>query len=205
MATGSLSLFEKLSLLPHVAIGLSLGFFRLASRPFTSDVKPPTAYKDFVYTVGRYVLANVSIAQEKWLAPPTETVYLRLAQDNNFMPDSTVLWSGVKVHWIGDKTADKVFLYFHGGGYVNACSPAHLEWLLELQRDLSKKERMAIAVLGYTCAPEGQYPLQLRQGAESLNWLLGPGGKKPENVSDISQTKSCVMLTTLLRSGVRWW
>jgi acetyl esterase/lipase len=189
MASSSITTVEKLSLLPHVVVGLSVGFLRLATRPFTNDVKPITAYKDFVYAVFRYVLANVTIAQEKWLAPPTETMYLNFAQERKFKPDSTVLSSGLRIHWIGDKTADKVFLYFHGGGYVNAISAQHLEWLLELQTDLSKKENVAVAVVGYTCAPEGQYPVQLRQGVESLVWLLSVGGKKPENVSYVPKLK----------------
>jgi hypothetical protein len=183
MAGNSITLVEKLSLFPHLIVGLSLGFLRLATRPLTNDVKPPTAYKDFVYAVGRYVLANVTIAQEKWLAPPTETMYLNFAKERKFKPDTTVLSSGLKIHWIGGKTADKVFLYYHGGGYVNAISAQHLEWLLELQTDLSKKENVAVAVVGYTCAPEGQYPVQLREGVESLVWLLSAGAKKPENVS----------------------
>lgn len=182
--TRSATVADKLSLLPHIFVGLSVGLLRLATRPLTNDVKPPTAFKDFLYAVLRHVLGNVTLVQEKWLAPPTETVYLNFAKGKGFQPDTAVLpKSGGKVHWIGNKSADKVFLYFHGGGYVNAASPAHLEWLYELQADLSKTNSIAIAVVGYTCAPEGQYPLQLRQGAESLNLLLQSEGKKPEDVS----------------------
>ena len=181
--TNNVGLMDKLSLLPHVFVGLYMGFLRLATRPFTNDVKPPTAFKDFVYAVFRHILSNVTIPQEKWLAPSTEITYQKYAQDNNFPPDTSILPSGLKVHWIGNRSANKVFLYFHGGGYVNAISPAHLEWLQELQADLSKTKPVAMAIVGYTCAPEGQYPLQLKQGVESLNWLLTEEGKKPEDVS----------------------
>jgi hypothetical protein len=183
MANNNITLTEKLGVIPHLAIGLSHGFLRLASRPFTtSEGKPPTAYKDFIYAVLRHLLSNMNVKQEKWLSPPTETVYLNFARDNNFQPDTDVLPSGAKVHWVGNKSAEKVFLYFHGGGYVNAISPAHLEWLLELSTDLSKTKKVAVAVLGYTCSPEGQYPLQLQQGTESLIWLMKTQGKKPEDV-----------------------
>jgi len=182
MANDNITLTEKLALFPHLAIGLSHGFLSLASRPFTSDGKPPTAYKDFLYTAFRYLLSNLTIKQEKWLSPPTETAYVNFARDKNFQPDTDVLSSGLKVHWIGNKSAEKVLLYFHGGGYVNAISPAHLEWLLELSTDLSKKKSVAVAVVGYTCSPEGQYPLQLQQGTESLIWLMEIQGKKPEDV-----------------------
>lgn len=188
-STNNASLIDKLSLLPHVFIALSKGLRRLAARPFTNDVKPPTAFKDFFYAVLRHILSNVTIPQEKWLSPSTDIIYHKFARDNNFPANTSTLPSGLKVHWIGDKLAEKVFLYFHGGGYVNAISPAHLEWLQELQADLSKTKPVAIAVAGYTCAPEGQYPLQLKQGAESLIWLLTIEGKKPENVSDAPDRK----------------
>jgi acetyl esterase/lipase len=183
MANNNITLAEKLGVVPHLAIGLSHGFLRLASRPFTSsDGKPQTAYKDFIYAAFRHLLSNLTLKQEKWLSPSTETVYLNFARDKNFQPDTDVLPSGLKVHWVGNKSADKVFLYFHGGGYVNAISPGHLEWLLELSTDLSKKKSVAAAVVGYTCSPEGQYPLQLEQGTESLIWLMETQGKKPEDV-----------------------
>lgn len=183
MANNDITLAEKLGVIPHLAIGLFHGSLRLATRTFgTSDGRPPTAYKDFIYATLRHLLSNVSVKQEKWLSPPTDTVYLNFARDKNFQPDTDVLPSGVKVHWVGNKSAEKVFLYFHGGGYVNAISPAHLEWLLELSTDLSKSKRVAVAVLGYTCSPEGQYPLQLQQGTESLLWLMETQGKKPEDV-----------------------
>jgi hypothetical protein len=203
MANNDITLTEKLAVIPHLAIGLTNGFLRLASRPFTtSDGKPPTAYKDFVYAVLRHLLSNVNVKQEKWLSPPTETVYLNFARDKNFQPDTDVLPSGVKVHWIGNKSAEKVFLYFHGGGYVNAISPAHLEWLLELSTDLSKTKRVAVAVVGYTCSPEGQYPLQLQQGTESLLWLMKTHGKKPEDVCySLKSSAITQQLTFISRSS----
>lgn len=182
MATQRVSLIEKLTLIPHLAIGLSLGLLRLTTRPFNNDSKPPTAYKDFIYTLARYMLSNVSIAHEKWLNPSSESAYLSFASEKGFQPDTAILPSGLKVHWVGNKGAEKVFLYFHGGGYVNPMSPAHLEWLYELQADLSKTKSIAVAAVGYTCSPEGQYPLQLKQAAESLIWLLQTEGKKPEDV-----------------------
>jgi acetyl esterase/lipase len=194
MANNNITLADKLAMIPHLAIGLSQGFLQLALRPFASDGRPPTAYKDFLYAAFRHLLSNLSITQEKWLAPPTETVYLNFARDKNFQPDTDVLPSGLKVHWVGNKSADKVFLYFHGGGYVNAISPAHLEWLLELSTDLSQTKRVAAAVVGYTCSPEGQYPLQLEQGTESLIWLMETQGKKPE---DVCHSSRLVILSTM--------
>jgi hypothetical protein len=177
-------LVDKLALVPHALIGLSVGILRLAARPFTYDAKPPTVFKDFVYAVLRYVLANSTVPQEKWMLPATDKAYLTWARGKSLQPDTAVLASGLKIHWIGKSSAQKIFLYFHGGGYVRPMSMEHLDWLLELQTELSKTKSVAIAAVGYTCSPEGQYPLQLRQGVESLLWLLKTLGRKPEDVSD---------------------
>jgi acetyl esterase/lipase len=182
-AARNATLFDKLTIVPYALIGLSQGLLRLAVRPFTNDAKPPTAFKDFVYGILRYVLAHSTVPQEKWMLPTTDKAYATWAQGKKIQPDTAVLGSGLKVHWIGKSSAQKVFLYFHGGGYVRPMSMEHLDWLLELQTDLSKTKSVAIAAVSYTCSPEGQYPLQLRQGAESLLWLLNTQRRKPEDVS----------------------
>jgi hypothetical protein len=81
----------------------------------------------------------------------------------------------------------------------------HLDWLLELQTDLSKTKNVAIAAVSYTCAPEGQYPLQLRQGIESLLWLLKTPGRNPEDVSDATPLMNCDTPTDTLRADIHWW
>ena len=162
MAARSANLVDKLALVPLALIGLSVGIFRLAARPFIHDAKPPTAFKDFVYAVLRYVLANSTVPQEKWMLPTTDKAYPTWARGKSLEPDTAVLASGLKIHWIGKPSAQKVLLYFHGGGYVRPMSMEHLDWLLELQTDLSKIKSVAVPAVSYTCAPEGQYPLQLR-------------------------------------------
>jgi hypothetical protein len=61
MANWSATLVDKLALMLHALIGLWVGILHLAARLFTHDTKPPTAFKDFVYTVLHYVLANSTV------------------------------------------------------------------------------------------------------------------------------------------------
>ena len=134
MAVRSATLGDKLILIPHIFAGLAVGVLRLATRPITNDVKPPTAFKDFIYAVMRHVLARVTITQEKWLVVPTEKTYLDRAAKKSLETDTAVLASGLRLHWIGKPSSEKVFLYFHGGGCVNPITPQHLDRLLELQK-----------------------------------------------------------------------
>ena len=102
MAARSATLVDKLALVPHALIGLSVGILRLAARPLTHDANPPTAFKDFVYAVLRYVLANSTVPQEKWMLPTTDKAYLAWTRGKSLQPDTTVLASGLKIHWIGE-------------------------------------------------------------------------------------------------------
>lgn len=66
---------------------------------------------------------------------------------------------------------ERVFLYFHGGGYWNPLNaPAHMPIILECSKALGVGRTF---VLEYGLAPGLQYPGQLYQAACALNLLLG--------------------------------
>lgn len=44
----------------------------------------------------------------------TDHVYLRFAKSENFKPDTVALKEGGLGHWIGNKNAKNVIIYFHG-------------------------------------------------------------------------------------------
>lgn len=135
-----------------------------------------------MYKVFRYQLAALNIPQTNYLFPSTETNYLALAKDKKFEPDTIVLPSGTKAHWFGNKSADKIILYLHGGGYVMGCGEGHNKWLFEVTDDLSKKHSLSSILLQYTCAPDGQYPDQLRQAVELLDHLINKAGRNPRDI-----------------------
>ncbi|KAK4539772.1 hypothetical protein LTR36_010360 [Oleoguttula mirabilis] len=172
----------KVMLIPHTGRLISSVISRIFTAPFTSGAKANTYLKDIVFAALRTHLAYLTPAQEQWLNGNTEAVYLDLTKHAKFQPDTDVLPSGLKVHWLGTKTAKKVIVYFHGGGYVLAAGPGHLQWLFDLQNDLSKDHSVSAIVPSYTLAPHAQYPEQLKQGVECLNWLLNDLKKKPSDI-----------------------
>lgn len=106
---------DKLSLLPLVARDLASLFYRLITRSFVGGAKANDLFKDVVYAAVRTNLTNISPGAEQWVNKSTETEYLTFAKSKGFQPDTDVLGSGLKVHWLGAKTAEKILLYFHGG------------------------------------------------------------------------------------------
>ncbi|CAK1354803.1 hypothetical protein CB0940_01388 [Cercospora beticola] len=176
------TLLDKLLVVPLLARVLGAAVFRALTLPITSTAKANKTFKDIVFAALRANLANINVAQEQWLNASTESGYLDFAKKANVQPDTDVLPSGLKVHWLGPKAASKTILYFHGGGYALSCTAGHFQWLFGLQNELSKTTAVSVVVVAYTLTPKGQYPEQLRQAAESLEWLTGTVGKKTEDI-----------------------
>ncbi|KXT10690.1 hypothetical protein AC579_5060 [Pseudocercospora musae] len=180
----TLTFVDKLLIVPLLVKVIASALFRCVSLPFISK-KANKPFKDIAFAALRSNLAGVNAAQEQWMngGQSTEQSYLDVAKKAKFQPDTDVLESGLKVHWIGPKSAEKIILYFHGGGYVLGFSPPQITWLYELQQDLSKKTNVAVVLVSYTLAPKGQYPLNIKQAAESLQFLLTEQGRKASNIA----------------------
>ncbi|KXT03923.1 hypothetical protein AC578_9250 [Pseudocercospora eumusae] len=178
------TLVDKLLIVPLLVKVIVSALFRFISLPFISK-KANKPFKDIAFAALRSNLAGVNAAQEQWInaAQSTDQTYLDIAKKAKFQPDTDILTdSGLKMHWIGPKSADKIILYFHGGGYVMPCNPGQITWIYELQQHLSKTTNVAVVMVSYTLAPRGQYPLNIKQAAESLGFLLTKQGTKASNI-----------------------
>lgn len=170
-------------IIPNLSRTLFAAISRALTGPILGGPRANTYFKDVVFAALRKNLSITSAETEQWMNPSTDVGYLQLAKAKGFQPETTVLERGLKLHWIGPKTAKKVLLYFHGGGYVLSCSPGHYNWLFDLQQTLSKDSDVSVVLVAYTLAPHGQYPRQLDEAAESLQWLLETQNYKPSDAS----------------------
>lgn len=185
MVAPQITLWDKLTIPTNLLRAMAAALFRLALRPFTGGNKPRDLFKDVVFAALRSNLANANLAQERYVDSTTEANYLALAKRKNFQPEIEVLGStGAKALWLGNKSAEKVILFFHGGGYVLAASNGHIEWCFELQEALSKDsgKKVAVCMLAYSLAPEEHYPTQLKQAAASLEYLIEKEGRQPSEI-----------------------
>ncbi|EME49895.1 hypothetical protein DOTSEDRAFT_144320 [Dothistroma septosporum NZE10] len=180
------TLLDKLLFAPVLAKVLISTLFRAITLPLTSltgAAKANKPMKDILFAALRTQLSSINAAQEQWtLTTTTEKNYLEFAGKEKLQPQSTVLNSGLRLHWLGPKTSDKVIVFFHGGGYVLPMSDGHFKWLLNLQVELSEKTSTSVIIVGYTLAPYGQFPKQLQQAAETLAWLIGKQKRRPRDI-----------------------
>jgi hypothetical protein len=75
-----------------------------------------------------------------------------------------------------------------GGAYVGPARKAHFEVLLDRIKEHQHSSNqsvsdLAVLVVAYTLAPKGIYPLQLRQAASALNYVLHIKDVSPSQVS----------------------
>ncbi|KAL2357321.1 Alpha/Beta hydrolase protein [Cryomyces antarcticus] len=174
---------DKIGMIPVMFRALLTAVGRMITSPLRGDTGATTYFKDVAYAVLRTQLAHMSLAQEQYMNPSTDENYLELAKNKGFQPDSVVLSDGSKGHWLGNKGAEKVIVYFHGGGYVLPASPGHVTWAYELNQSLNKAgHSTSLVFLAYTTAPGGQYPTQTTQATELLRHVIEKEGKKPSDI-----------------------
>ncbi|EWY79770.1 hypothetical protein FOYG_17060 [Fusarium oxysporum NRRL 32931] len=108
------------------------------------------------------------IAKAKKLGNPAAIARLRYDLEPLDDGHSSLLWIGNR------RQAKKVVLFFHGGGYISPLLPGHLEWCWRayVSAGIETETEVAVAVLEYTLCPEARYPVQLRQAASALAYLL---------------------------------
>ncbi|KAF2633067.1 alpha/beta-hydrolase [Macroventuria anomochaeta] len=154
-------------------------------RAFVSPFKGPnganTYFKDVALAAFRTQLGNLNLAQDRYVTSTTCTpVYHQYCISHKITPDSITLPSGTQAHWLGSKDAQKVLIYFHGGGYVLPCTSGHLLWLDDLCQNLGQE--VSVLILAYDLAPESAYPTQLRQAVELLRYLTETEGRNPADI-----------------------
>lgn len=86
---------------------------------------------------------------------------------------------GVPAEWIRalGAQADRVMLYFHGGGYVVGSMRTHRTMLSHI----SRASGFSVLGLDYRLAPENPFPAPVEDALAAYRWLLD-GGTEPDKI-----------------------
>ncbi|THH09143.1 hypothetical protein EW146_g8773 [Bondarzewia mesenterica] len=111
-------------------------------------------------------------------------VYVKWAKQNKVEVLSDDIGEGAKLHWIGPRRFDRIFLYFHGGGYsFPPNGPEHFNFLHQVQKDLEASVGGAgVVLLEYSLTPDTPFPAQMRQANAAIIYLLSQGVKPSDIV-----------------------
>jgi len=88
--------------------------------------------------------------------------------------------AGVSAEWFSQPGSDpdRVFLYFHGGGYSTGSINSHRDFLARL----CIASGMRVLAADYRLAPEHPFPAQLEDSHRVYLWLIEEQGIRPEHI-----------------------
>ncbi|KAI0258603.1 Alpha/Beta hydrolase protein [Gloeopeniophorella convolvens] len=164
---------------------------RLSLFPLIFTLPIPVVFNVFRHNTGRSWKRSLGIALYRALfsrgysmdvlvravAQPTGRVYATFARDNRLELVTEDVGEGARLHWIGPKKTERVFLYFHGGGYSVPSGPQYFDFVHSLKKDVTAAlgPDVGFAFLEYSLTPRAPFPTQLRQATAALAHLLQSG------------------------------
>ncbi|KAI9924921.1 hypothetical protein ASPWEDRAFT_31766 [Aspergillus wentii DTO 134E9] len=117
--------------------------------------------------------------------PTTTEAYRTTVQKHSLTPDIVAIDNDADILWLSkpQRSSGKTLLYFHGGAYVNPAHPQHIETLIDCMKACHAQNlELSVAIVAYTIAPAGVYPLQLRQAVSALRYLTETAQIAPSDV-----------------------
>jgi len=109
-----LSLAEKLDFLPALASVTLAAFYALLTGLWRSERQPKTLFLHLGYAILRKVTARMSPSQIQFVSPTSDKIYNQFVKKSGLAPQSVELGHGALGHWIGDRNAPNVLVWFHG-------------------------------------------------------------------------------------------
>lgn len=109
-----LSLAGKLDLLPGLFNIIVAGIVAAFTGLWRNERDAPTYYLHVAYAVLRKSTERYSLEQLQWALPTTDEVYEQYARTAGIKPQTVDLGNGAKGHWVGDKNAKNVLIWYHG-------------------------------------------------------------------------------------------
>ncbi|KAM3446556.1 hypothetical protein MY3296_009545 [Beauveria thailandica] len=181
--TKKLSLFGYLDMIPGLAAIVATAVASFITGFFRSERDSKTYYLHVANTTLRKATHRLSPLQLQLVSPNTDIIYNQYARSRNLQPDTVALAHGAQGHWVGNKNATNVFIWYHGGGF---CLPANIGYFKFFERLLKEINAsggdLCVFAVTYTLAPHGRYPVQLTQSVEALRHVVEHTGRSPGNV-----------------------
>ncbi|OOO11279.1 mannose-6-phosphate isomerase, class I [Aspergillus oryzae] len=131
----------------------------------------------------RKLCNRLSAEQFQYMNGPTRSVYETALQKKGLQPETVPLKHGAQGHWIGNKNAKNVVIYYHGGGFAVPGAAGHMTFYGSVIDTLNAEGHdIALFLITYSLTPHAVYPTQLRQAVEALRYILTETNRDPANV-----------------------
>ncbi|KAJ5950500.1 uncharacterized protein N7479_008913 [Penicillium vulpinum] len=144
----------------------------------------PRRYDHYIMaSVIRGMVDRTTDRQIQYISSPTSVAYATVMKKRGLQPETVALPHGAEGHWLGNKNAKNVIIYYHGGGFAIPATASYFEFWLDMLKVLNETGHdLAVFFPRYTLTPHATYPTQLRQAVEALRYIINETGRSPANV-----------------------
>ncbi|EEH36233.1 alpha/beta hydrolase fold protein [Paracoccidioides lutzii Pb01] len=178
-----LSVLEKLDLVPANLSLIASAIYAAITGLVRGQSGHRYYRKHINHAVIRRAISRFSTRQSQALNPATNQAYENFAKAKGFTPQTVALDHEAEGHWIGNKDAKNVLVYYHGGGFASPANPGFFQFQSNILDKLTAAGKdIAIFFVTYTLTPHAVYPTQLRQAVGALRYIVEKTGRSPENV-----------------------
>ncbi|KAF9886333.1 hypothetical protein FE257_011592 [Aspergillus nanangensis] len=178
-----ISLWEKIDIYPAQVSILTSTLYNAITGIFRGQSGSKEYKLHVANAMIRKMVTRLNSKQIQHLSPTTNAAYEAFMKQKGLQPESVSLNHGATGHWIGNKTAKKVLIYYHGGGFALGGSDGHFTFYSDLITQLNANGHdVALFFLSYTLTPHAAYPTQLRQSVEALRYILTSTQRSPSDV-----------------------
>ncbi|KAE8364314.1 Alpha/Beta hydrolase protein [Aspergillus caelatus] len=183
MTSTSISLWERVDLMHAQLTVLGTALYSAVTGIFRGK-SGASGYGLHVGNAALRKLCNrLSAEQFQYMNGPTRSVYETGLQKKGLQPETVPLNHGAQGHWIGNKNAKNVVIYYHGGGFAVPCAAGHISFYGDLVNTFNAEGHdVAFFIITYSLTPHAVYPTQLRQAVEALRYILTETNRDPANV-----------------------
>lgn len=194
-----LSLWEKLDFVPVAIRLLCVALYSGATAPFRSSNTPKSFKNHVILSVSRAAFSRLSVRQRQYLIGSTESHYESWVKNSGFQPASIVIPDGTKVFLVGSLAAEYVVLYLHGGGWSMPANTGHFEFAAKTMRKADEcGKSLCFAFVQYGLAPANQYPSQLSQCVEVLQYTLQTLGQDPSKIILVGDSAGGTLVMSMI-------
>lgn len=109
-----LSLKEKLDFFPAVASIVITYIYALLTGLRRTERQAKSLSLHLGYAVFRKTTSRLTTRQMQYILPPSHKIYEQHSKKTGRLPESVELGDGALGHWVGDRNADNVIVWFHG-------------------------------------------------------------------------------------------
>ncbi|KAJ5742047.1 hypothetical protein N7533_011456 [Penicillium manginii] len=177
-----LTLQQKLDFLPALASISLAAFFGIITGLWRTERQAKTLFLHIGYAVMRKVTARLTPSQMQYATPTSNKVYEQYARKARIQAQTVQLEHGALGHWIGDRDATNVMIWYHGGGFGLPANIGYFKFYAQLVQTLKTSNKsLAVFSLTYTLAPTETYPTQLKQAVSAARYILSTG-RSPETI-----------------------